>query len=170
MQLWATVECCQHNYIPTTIYIFCDMCVLFNPRSGLCGGAQKKIELEREKMKWRPDTNHVKPHVLHPNFECKSDWLFNNKAVWLAFSLIYLTEHIDFQFPLFNEQRWEWWPKSFVGQSKSIDFPKLEGLKPELEQRIEASALIRPDDLVILPLQATEKCHIPNFAQTLQTN
>ena len=42
-------------------------------------------------------------------------------------------------------------PISFVGLSKSIEFLKLEGLKPEQEQRIEASALIRPDDLVILP-------------------
>ena len=63
-----------------------------NLRSGLRGGARKKLR-EREKMKRRPDTNRVKPHVLHPNFGCKSDWLFNNKAVGLAFSLVYLTEH-----------------------------------------------------------------------------
>ena len=105
------------------------------------GARGKKIESwrEREKMKRRPDTNRVKPHVLHPNFGCKSDWLFNNKAVMLAFSLVYLTEHIDVRFLLFMSN-----DENFVGLSKSIEFLKLAGLRPGQEQRIEASALIRP--------------------------
>ena len=32
-----------------------------------------------------------------------------------------------------------------------MEFLKLEGLKPEQEQRIKASVLSQPDDLVILP-------------------
>ena len=68
------------------------------------GSRGKKLR-ERERMRRRPDTNRVKckPHVLHPNFGCKSDWLFNDKAVGFAFSLVYLTEHIDLRFLLFNE-------------------------------------------------------------------
>ena len=51
--------------------------VQVNLRSGLRGDA-KEIKREREKIKRRTDTNRVKPHVPHPNFGCKSDWLFNN--------------------------------------------------------------------------------------------
>ena len=54
--------------------------------------------------------------------------------------------------------------------SKSIKFLKLEGLKPEQEQKIEASTLIQPNDLVILPtgygkVSYTKFC--PNSANKL---
>ena len=58
-------------------------------------------------------------------------------------------------------------PINLVGLRNSIEFLKLEGLKPEQEQNIKASALNRPDDLVILPTGCGKVSHTkfsPNSA------